>query len=211
MMEPASPPPPPTERLAFEALVTAKVPEPRAVVLQDSGYDIKPSANPPGSRAIGVQAAGFGESLTGAAARAVPAAGPGDAGFSAASNHAAAMHTMKTVAEAGFAAPAHIQPEPRTSLKSQPITSEPFQILHKPRPTYTAEARLAQIEGEVVIEALFTAGGEVRVIRVVRGLGHGLDENAVAAARAIRFAPARHDGRPIDLNGIVRITFQLAY
>jgi TonB family protein len=121
------------------------------------------------------------------------------------------MQTMKIIAESGFAAQASVQPGPRSSLNPQPVTSEPVQILQKPRPAYSAEARLAQIEGEVVIDAVFTAAGEVRVIGVVRGLGHGLDENAVAAARAISFAPARRDGRPIDINGIVRISFQLAY
>jgi TonB family protein len=118
---------------------------------------------------------------------------------------------MKTIAESGFAAQASLQTGPRISSNPQLITSEPVQILQKPRPAYSPEARIAQIEGEVVIEAVFTAEGEVRVIRVVQGLGHGLDENAVAAARAIRFAPARRDRRPIDMNGIVRISFQLAY
>jgi TonB family protein len=206
------PPSPPVERRAFdEARVAAKIPEPHTVVLQDSGFDVQPSAKRQTPPAIGVQTAGFGESRIGAAARAVPSTGLGYAGFSVTSDHAAPTQTMKTIAESGFAAQASLQPGPRTNPKPQPITSEPVQILQKPRPAYTAEARLAQIEGEVVIEAVFTAEGEVRVIRVVRGLGHGLDENAIAAARAICFAPARRDRRPIDMNGIVRITFQLAY
>ena len=46
---------------------------------------------------------------------------------------------------------------------------------------------------------------------VVKGLGHGLDEAAAAAARRIRFRPAERDGGPIDAAGAVRIRFQLAY
>jgi hypothetical protein len=45
---------------------------------------------------------------------------------------------------------------------------------------------------------------------VVRGLGHGLDENAVAAAGGIRFHPARRDGTPVDYQATVHITFELA-
>jgi hypothetical protein len=45
----------------------------------------------------------------------------------------------------------------------------------------------------------------------VRGLGHGLDETAAAAARNIRFRPARRSGDPVDFTAIVHIVFQLAY
>ncbi len=48
-------------------------------------------------------------------------------------------------------------------------------------------------------------------MRVVRGLGHGLDETAIAAAREIRFRPARQNGAPVDSDAIVHIQFQLAY
>jgi TonB family protein len=87
----------------------------------------------------------------------------------------------------------------------------PLQILSKPRPRYTEEARRLQIEGEVLMEMLFTAAGEARVLRLVRGLGHGLDESAIEAARAIRYTPAERQGLPVDSKAIVHITFQLAY
>jgi hypothetical protein len=45
---------------------------------------------------------------------------------------------------------------------------------------------------------------------VVRGLGHGLDEAAIAAANKIRFKPALRDGQPADSTAIVHVTFQLA-
>jgi TonB family protein len=87
----------------------------------------------------------------------------------------------------------------------------PVEITFKPRPDYTAEARARKIEGEVLIRVTFTAGGEVRVIDVIRGLGHGLDETALRAARQIRFKPAMRDGRPVDSTATVHIVFQLAY
>jgi TonB family protein len=58
---------------------------------------------------------------------------------------------------------------------------------------------------------VFTAGGDVRVLDVVRGLGHGLDESALRAARQIKFKPALRDGQPVDSTATVHILFQLAY
>ena len=66
------------------------------------------------------------------------------------------------------------------------------------------------IEGEVLMEVAFEASGALRVQRIVRGLGHGLDENALAAALEIRFRPARRDGSPVDSTATVHIVFQLA-
>jgi hypothetical protein len=49
------------------------------------------------------------------------------------------------------------------------------------------------------------------VNRVVRGLGYGLDEAAIAAANKIRFKPAMRTGQPMDSTAIVHVVFQLAY
>ena len=50
-------------------------------------------------------------------------------------------------------------------------------ILAKPKPVYSAEALKLNLEGEVLLDVIFPAsGGEVHVNRVVKGLGHGLDE-----------------------------------
>jgi len=89
--------------------------------------------------------------------------------------------------------------------------SSAAEILSKPRPAYTEEARRLQIQGEVLLEVLFAAAGEVRVLRTIRGLGHGLDENAIAAARAIQFRPAHRGDTAVDSNAVVHIVFQLAY
>ena len=91
-----------------------------------------------------------------------------------------------------------------------PVTRS-VEILSKPKPAYTEEARRRQIEGEVLLEILFSASGQVRVLGTVRGLGHGLDENAIAAAEAIRFRPAERAGIAADSTAIVHIVFQLAF
>jgi TonB family protein len=58
---------------------------------------------------------------------------------------------------------------------------------------------------------VFLANGTMEVNRVVSGLGHGLDENAVRAAQQIKFKPAKRDGQPVDFPARVRIEFRLAY
>lgn len=89
--------------------------------------------------------------------------------------------------------------------------TSPVQILYKPRPLYTEDARAHRIEGDVVLQVLFTSSGEVQVEKVLHGLGHGLNESAVAAAREIRFRPAEFDGQPKDSEALIHITFELAY
>ena len=104
-------------------------------------------------------------------------------------------------------------PAPPT-VQSRPVAQAarviPAEILSKPVPSYTEEARTQRIEGEVLLEVVFEASGKLRVVRVVRGLGHGLDDAAVHAAEQIRFKPALKDGQPSDSTAVVHIVFQLA-
>lgn len=115
------------------------------------------------------------------------------------------------VRQGGFsdASAATEAPKPRPAASASP--TQPVEILFKPNPVYTEEARRLKLEGEVLIEVVFSTSGEVRVGRVVRGLGHGLDEAASRAAQQIRFKPARRDGQPVDFPAVVHIVFQLAY
>ena len=86
----------------------------------------------------------------------------------------------------------------------------PAEITFKPRPVYTEEGRQLKVEGEVLIDVVFTASGQIRVMKVVQGLGHGLDESAVRAAEKIQFKPALKEGRPADFEAVVHVVFQLA-
>jgi hypothetical protein len=61
------------------------------------------------------------------------------------------------------------------------------------------------------LQVVFASSGEVRVERIVQGLGYGLDASAESAARQIRFRPAQQEGQAVDSNAIVHITFQMAY
>ena len=95
------------------------------------------------------------------------------------------------------------------ALKVAPIDT-PVEIVSKPKPVYTDEARDLRIEGEVVLEVTFGKTGRLTVKRVVDGLGHGLDEAAVNAAKDISFEPARRDGKAVDYTATLRVVFRLA-
>jgi len=113
------------------------------------------------------------------------------------------------VQTAGFDQRASAPAQPSVAAVTKPI-DRPVEIVSKPTPEYTDEARSARIEGTVSLELEFTSAGDVRVLRVVRGLGHGLDEAAQRAALRIRFKPAQSDGRPVDSRATVHITFRLS-
>ncbi len=70
-------------------------------------------------------------------------------------------------------------------------------VISKVDPEYSQAARAARVQGTVVLETVVAADGVPNVIRVVRGLGYGLDENAIAAVEHWQFNPGTKDGTPI--------------
>ena len=116
------------------------------------------------------------------------------------------------VQSAGFASQEAAPSGPRQprQLDSGPATT-PVEVTYKPNPVYTDEARQLRLEGEVLLEVSFSSSGQLHVNRVVRGMGHGLDEAAIAAASRMRFKPAMRNGQPVDSTAIVHVVFQLAY
>ncbi|HVT96049.1 MAG TPA: energy transducer TonB [Acidobacteriaceae bacterium] len=99
---------------------------------------------------------------------------------------------------------------PAPAVHAQAPQTTPIVVLAKPLPVYTSEARQLKIEGDVTLEVRFAASGQVQVLRVVNGLGHGLDEQAKLAAERIRFKPATRDGQAVDQVSIIHVTFQMA-
>ena len=100
--------------------------------------------------------------------------------------------------------------QPKAKSAEPVVKTLPAEITFKPRPVYTDEGRQLKIEGEVLLDVVFSATGQIRIVKVVRGLGHGLDESAVRAAEKIRFKPALRDGQPADSEAVLHIVFQLA-
>ena len=86
---------------------------------------------------------------------------------------------------------------------------EPPSLLKEVKPDYSEEARRRGIEGDVVMEIVVRHDGTVGDVRVLQGLGHGLDERAIAAVRRWRFAPATRRGAPVDVLVEVAMEFKL--
>ena len=95
-------------------------------------------------------------------------------------------------------------------MVAQTVQSTEVEVLSKPAVRYTSEARELHVQGDVVLSVTFLASGQVVVHSVIRGLGHGLDEEARRVAEQIRFRPATTNGRPVDFTTKITITFQLA-
>ncbi|MBS1797400.1 MAG: TonB family protein [Acidobacteria bacterium] len=93
------------------------------------------------------------------------------------------------------------------SLKVKTGPSEPLKILSKPRAGYTDQARLSMTQGKVVLRVTFLASGEIGGITTVSGLPNGLTEQAVAAARAIKFEPAKVGGKPVTVTKTIEYSF----
>jgi TonB family protein len=76
-------------------------------------------------------------------------------------------------------------------------------------PLYSDEGQARGIEGIVTLEARVGSDGRVKRLRVVKGLGYGLDENALLAVRDWRFVPARRNGIPIEATTQIDVEFNL--
>lgn len=82
-------------------------------------------------------------------------------------------------------------------------------VLSKPEPQYTEDARRNQVTGTVVLRVVFASSGEVIDIRALRSLPFGLTERAIAAARQIRFEPAKRDGHAVSVSMQLEYNFNL--
>jgi protein TonB len=72
-------------------------------------------------------------------------------------------------------------------------------IISKPEPGYTEEARRNHVSGRVMVEVVLCSTGKVTDIVVIKGLSHGLNEEAIKAARRIRFEPGVKDGKTVSV------------
>jgi TonB family protein len=141
---------------------------------------------------------GIGDIEAAAATKALPATNASARATGAFGDASVAQHATRSAG-------------PLPAAEPRPAQFFPVEILSKPRPIYTEEARNLHVQGEVLLEVMFRAAGDVRILRTVRSLGHGLDEAAQDAARQIRFRPARSGESAIDAIAVVHIAFELAY
>jgi TonB family protein len=79
-----------------------------------------------------------------------------------------------------------------------------------PNPSYSEEARAARVQGSVILSVVVTATGQVEKVVVLRGPGHGLEQQAVEAIQGWRFTPAAGpDDRPVACIVNIEVTFRL--
>ncbi len=82
-------------------------------------------------------------------------------------------------------------------------------VIWRVEPIYTEEARRNQVAGTVVLRGVFNSNGHLTNLRVMSGLANGLTENAVEAARSIRFFPAVKDGKLVSQYIQIEYNFNL--
>jgi TonB family protein len=85
----------------------------------------------------------------------------------------------------------------------------PPKLLREVRPDYTEDGRRRNIEGDVVLEIVVRRDGGVGDVKLLQGLGAGLDQRAVEAVRQWRFSPAQRQGVPVDVIVEVAVEFKL--
>jgi TonB family protein len=82
-------------------------------------------------------------------------------------------------------------------------------LLNNPQPRYTEEARRLKIQGAVSMGIFITENGDVDSVLILRGLGHGLDEQATKVARELKFSPATQSGKTIPFWMKLMVEFNL--
>ncbi|MCI0620616.1 MAG: energy transducer TonB [Acidobacteria bacterium] len=82
-------------------------------------------------------------------------------------------------------------------------------IVYRVEPTYSEEARKAKYQGVVVLSAIVRKDGTIEILKVIRGLGLGLDENAISALKQWKFRPGMKNGVPVDVALNIEVNFSL--
>lgn len=98
--------------------------------------------------------------------------------------------------------------DPNRIFSGREVTAK-ARVLAKPEPTYTESARKFGVTGTVVFRVVFSKDGEVTNLHVMSKLPHGLTQQAISAARAIRFTPAMKDGQPVSMWMELQYNFNL--
>jgi len=176
-------PPPPEPPKPAAHVARAKTAPPQA-----KPADVAPANAPPSSADA---LPDFGIALSnggGGGGIAVPAGRPAAAPAMAATTKTLGRPTPARTAECD-------EPEAKPKLTSRPT------------PVYTDQARAESIAGKVRVEITVDEHGRVVAVKVVQGLGYGLDEAAIAAARGMTFEPAVRCGKPASATFKVGFNF----
>jgi TonB family protein len=116
-----------------------------------------------------------------------------------------------SAAAAGRPAP---RPEPANPVSDDPVyqsggpVSDPVAI-RQPMPGFTPEAKARKVTGNILLSFVIGKDGTVRDVKVLRGLGYGLDESAVeTVTKKWIFRPATLNGQPVSVHANMEVTFR---
>jgi TonB family protein len=101
------------------------------------------------------------------------------------------------------------QRQPKSTAPRIESGMAPPKVLKHVEPEYTELARTAKYQGTVVLAVEIDSSGVARNIRIAKGLGLGLGENAIAAIRQWQFQPAIKDGAPVTVQATIEVNFRL--
>lgn len=101
------------------------------------------------------------------------------------------------------------QPVPGDSVEAPCTDTCNVKIFSKPRAVYTDAARTNNIQGFVTLRIVFLGSGQIGDVTVISGLPYGLTEQAIAAARKIRFQPATRNGKPYTKSMTIQYGFTI--
>ena len=82
-------------------------------------------------------------------------------------------------------------------------------LIFSPDPEFSEEARKAKFSGNVEVYLWVDENGNPSHVKVVRGVGMGLDEKAMEAVRQYKFRPATQNGKPVKVDLYVEVNFQI--
>ena len=82
-------------------------------------------------------------------------------------------------------------------------------VLFAPEPEFSEEARKAKVAGNVLVYLQVDPQGRPQHVRVLRGIGMGLDQKAIEAVRNYKFKPAMENGHPVTVEMNVEVNFQI--
>jgi TonB family protein len=110
--------------------------------------------------------------------------------------------------------PVVMPPSPqRTRIGNAGTASNPAvvppKVLESARPMYTPEALAAKVEGIVTLEGSVDVQGKVSGLRVIKGLGYGLDRLAIKAVEGWKFGPALRNGQAVEAITQIEVDFRI--
>jgi len=83
------------------------------------------------------------------------------------------------------------------------------QVVFKVDPEYSEEARKAKYSGTVLLSLVVDTDGKAKSIKVVKGVGLGLDEKAIEAVQKWKFTPGKKNGSAVPVYATVEVNFRL--